>query len=96
MGNWRKLLQQMAADPDPRRYTYDDAARILDHLGFSEPSGASGSHRRWRLKREGCNSVVIGLVDKGHGTLKPGYIRDLVKALQENGLMPDRREDTNE
>ena len=88
MGNWKKLLRTMAADPDPRGYSYDDAARVLRQLNFAEPRKPDGTHRRWRLKLPDGNVVIVGLVQKGHGTLKPGYIRDMVKALQDHGLIP--------
>ena len=29
MASWRKLLSQMANDPDPRGYTFEDAAKVL-------------------------------------------------------------------
>jgi hypothetical protein len=88
MASWKKLLQAMIDDPVPRNYTYDDAARILRRLDFEEPSSRSGSHRLWRRRAPDGNLAVIGLVDKGHGPMKPGYIRDMVKTLRERGLLP--------
>lgn len=95
MPNWKDLLWQMLADTDPRGYTYDDAARVLRRLGFEERKGR-GSHRLWRLKPSGGNVVYIGLVQKGHGTLKPGYIRDMVNELRTNGLIPLGTEGTTD
>ena len=89
MGSWKKLLWRMAADADPRGYTYDDASRVLVRLGFAEPDKPDGTHRRWRLKLPDGIVVRVGLVQKGHGTLKPGYIRDMVKALRDHGLFPE-------
>lgn len=95
MATWKKLLWAMAADTDPRGYSYDDAARILRQLGFVEPSKPDGTHRRWRRKLPNGNLVVVGLVQKGHGTLKPGYIRDMVRALRDNALIPPENEDSD-
>jgi hypothetical protein len=56
-------------------------------LGRLAPIG-HGSHRKWRgLSPEG-NVVVIGLVEVGKGTLKPYMIRDMIKQLRENRLLP--------
>lgn len=89
MARWKKLLRAMIDDPNARTYTYDDAAAVLTRLGFEERGGGSGSHRAWRRRGPVGNLVVVGLVDKGHGTLKPGYIRDMVKTLREHGFLPD-------
>jgi hypothetical protein len=92
MASWRKLLAEMVADPDPRSYTYDEAAGILMHLGFLGPQKPSGSHRKFRLEvAEGGRrrGVIIALVDKGRGTLKPKYILVMVQTLRENNLLPD-------
>jgi hypothetical protein len=34
------------------------------------------------------NIVMIGLVEKGAGTLKPYLIRQMISQLRENGLVP--------
>ena len=87
MGSWRKLLRKMADDPKPRGYTYDEAALILSNLGFAKPSKPGGSHRAWRLEQPGGNVVRVFLVEKGHGTLKPEYIQDMVATLRAHGLL---------
>lgn len=94
MASWIKLLAAMVADPDPRSYTYQDAARILvNHLGFSPPAKSGGSHRKFRREVEGADGrkrgVIVGLVDSGRGTLKPKYVRTMVQTLRENNLLPD-------
>ncbi|MCO4098772.1 MAG: type II toxin-antitoxin system HicA family toxin [Gemmatimonas sp.] len=93
MANWAKLLAQMVADPDPRNYTYADAVRILKALGFARPAGKrGGSHRVWRRADPSGNvhrTTIVTLVEKGHGTIKPVYIRDMVAALRDAGLLPD-------
>ena len=76
---------------DPRGFTYDDAATVLKSLGF-EPTRTKpkGSHRLWRLEVTtvgGRNSVYVGLVDKGHGTLKPEYIKKMIEILLQNQLI---------
>ena len=88
MARWKKVLQAMLHDTNPRNYTYEDAALVLFHgLGFAEPPRSDGSYRRWRRRLPNGTVVVVGLVNKGHGTLKPGYIRDLVKAVRDHGLV---------
>ncbi len=92
MSSWRKLLVQMAADTDPRNYAYEDAVRVLVGLGFSPAkSKPSGSHRVWRRPDPGGNvhaTLVVALKDAGSGTMKPAYIRDMVKILDSAGLIP--------
>lgn len=44
----------------------------------------------WRLEvaePSGKRSIYVGLVEKGHGTLKPVYIRKMLRTLRENGLV---------
>lgn len=96
MASWRKLLSKMVADPDPRSYTYEEAEGILLQLGFDPPPKTGGSHRRFRMEIDDPNDssrkrgVIIGLVDKGRGKLKPKYISEMVRTLTENNLLPDR------
>lgn len=83
----------MVADPDPRSYTYEDAATVLGQLGFALAKPTGGSHRKWRRVVEdsaGRRTVVIGLVQKGRDTLKPEYIKDMVEILRENNLLPSK------
>lgn len=89
MAGWRKLLARMANDSDPRNYSYNDAVRVLDGLGFKAAPHGSGSHRAWRRKGSTGTAVVVGLVDKGHGTLKPYLIREMIKQLREHGFVPE-------
>lgn len=94
MGSWRKLLASMVADADPRSYSYHDAALILQHLGFEGPFGRGGSHRRFRRaladpsSPAGSTTIVIGLVDTGHGPMKPVYIKKMLATLREHPLLP--------
>ena len=94
MASWLKLLAQMVADPDPRSYTYAQAAGILVHLGFSPPHKPGGSHRKFRIELQdpkakgGKRGVTIGLKEAGHGTLPPKYITAMVQTLRENNLLP--------
>ena len=89
MGSWRKLLQEMASHPKPVNYTYADATRVLENLGFALAHGDGGSHRTWSLVRSGQPPLIVGLVDAGHGTLKSVYIRKMIGTLREAGLLPD-------
>ena len=74
MGGAKKLLAAMLRARDPRKFTYEEAATVLRSFGF-EPTRTKpkGSHRLWRLEvqtEKGRDSVYVGLVDSGHGTLK--------------------------
>jgi predicted RNA binding protein YcfA (HicA-like mRNA interferase family) len=95
MGGWRSLLLEMVADTDPRSYTFDDAASVLINLGFFPPRRPSGSHRIFRKEIEdksspsGKRAITVGLVDAGKGTLKPIYIREMIKVLRANSLLPE-------
>lgn len=95
MGGWRSLLLDMVADQDPRSYTFHNAAGVLMNLGFVPPRKPSGSHRIFRREIEdlgspsGKRAVTVGLVDAGKGTLKPIYIREMIKVLRANSLLPD-------
>ena len=91
-------MASMVADPDPRSYSYEDAAKVLSRLDFAltNPKNA-GSHRLWRRVLQDGNSrrsVYVGLVQKGTGTLRPEYVKQMVRILRENGLLPDTIEDS--
>ena len=94
MASWRKRLARMVADPDPRSYTYEEASGILEHLGFELAKPTSGSHRKFRRAvadpsaPSGKRGVIVGLVQKGAGTLKPKYVLEMVRTLRENNLLP--------
>jgi hypothetical protein len=92
MASWRKLLARMVADTDPRSYSYQEAATVLSQLGFVLAKPTGGSHRKWRrLIENGAErrTVVIGLVERGSGAIKPEYVKDMVQILKENNLLPD-------
>jgi hypothetical protein len=64
---------------------------VLRSLGF-EPSRTKpkGSHRLWRreiVTDTGKQSVYVGLVDAGHGTLKPVYVKKMLEVLLQNHLI---------
>lgn len=89
MASWRKLLRQMLEDTDPRSYRYDQAAKILGHLGFRLAKPTDGSHRVWRRRLESPpRTVVIGLVDAGNGTMKKVYVVAMLARLREHDLLP--------
>jgi hypothetical protein len=88
MAGWKKTLARMLADTDPRNYTYQDAAGVLQRLGFELAPYRDGSHRKWRYRSPVGIVVIVGLIEKGHGKLKPVYIRDMVKQLRDNALLP--------
>lgn len=85
---WQRLLQRMLSDPRPVSYRYEDAAIVLRALGFEIAPTAGGSHRRWRLRTASGQTVIIGLVEKGHGTMKPYLIREMIAQLRTHRLIP--------
>jgi hypothetical protein len=88
MSSWRKLLRQMADDPKPVNYRYEDAARVLRHLGFACAPSSGGSHRHWRGHAPDGSLVVIGLKDAGNGPMKAVYVKDMVSTLRGAGMLP--------
>lgn len=78
----------MAVDPKPVNYAYEDAASILRALGFTLAKTSGTSHRRWRLMPPNGQSVTVALVDAGKGPMKSVYIKEMVRLLQVNDLIP--------
>lgn len=95
MAQWKKLLGSMVADRRPLSYTYHQAASVLQQLEFELETPGATSHRKWsRVIADpaapgGKRTVTIGLNAKGKGPMKPGYVREMVRTLQENNLLPD-------
>jgi predicted RNA binding protein YcfA (HicA-like mRNA interferase family) len=87
VARWRKLLARMLSDSKPSTYTYSDAAAVLSALGFEVAPSSGGSHRKWRAQAPNGNAVIIGLVDKGYGTLKPYLVRDMIAQLRQSGFL---------
>jgi hypothetical protein len=88
MAKWQKLLRQMLTDVSLIGYTYAEAASVLRHLGFELAPHGGGSHRKWRRRSTAGNPVVIGLVEKGSGSLKPYLVRDMIHQLRLHELIP--------
>jgi predicted RNA binding protein YcfA (HicA-like mRNA interferase family) len=78
----------MAADPKPVGYTYDDASSILRALGFALAKTSGTSHRRWRIKASNGRSVTVAVVDSGRGPAKSVYIKEMIRLLRTNDLIP--------
>ena len=78
----------MLTDASPTSYTYAEACSVLLHLDFALAPSGGGSHRKWRRKLPDGTVVVIGLIDKGAGTLKAYLIRDMISQLTKHGLVP--------
>ena len=87
MAQWQKLLARMRQDGRPVGYSYNDAALVLRGLGFALAPHGPGSHRKWRRALVDGRTVVIGLVDRGSGPLKPYLVRDMIAQLQLAGLL---------
>lgn len=89
MASWKKRLRDLLADPKGVGYTYSEVSGLLSRLGFQlHNPGRGGSHRKWRLDRDNRPPVIIGLVEKGHGSLPPGYIREAQRTILTEGLFP--------
>jgi hypothetical protein len=78
----------MTNDPKPVGYTYEEARKVLENLEFVCAKTSGGSHRVWRKKLPSGDSVRVGLVDSGSGTLPREYIQDMIAALLQHGLLP--------
>lgn len=94
MGGARKLLKAMQSAKNQRGFSYDDAVTVLRSLGF-EPTRTKpkGSHRLWRreiVTETGSTTVYVGLVDSGHGTLKPEYIKQMLETLLQSSLIEEQ------
>jgi hypothetical protein len=92
VANWQKLLRRMLTDANPIGYTYDEAVLVLSHLGFQLAPHGGGSHRKWRQRSPAGNPVVIGLVEKGSGSLKPYLVRDMIQQLRLHRMIPPHLE----
>ncbi len=85
----------MVADADPRSYSYEEAAGILLQLGFSPPARPSGSHRKFRIEVDDPTDstrkrgIIVALVQKGRGNVKPKYITVMIRTLRDNKLLPE-------
>lgn len=75
-----KRLAQMRANPQGWRY--DQVATILKRHGFTTDT-SGGSHRVFTHP----SGVVVGLVEKGSGTLLPVYVKNAIAAI--DSLEPD-------
>ena len=78
----------MLSDSSPTSYTYAEAAGILARLDFALAPTCGGSHRKWRRKLADGTVIVVGLVEKGSGTMKSYLIRDMIQQLRIHGLVP--------
>lgn len=90
---WKRTLERMLSDSNPTSYTYYDAVRVLSALGFVVAPHGGTSHRKWRAVSPAGNGVIIGLVEKGSGTLKPYLVRDLVGQLRAHNMIPTELEE---
>lgn len=94
MASWEKRLMALAADPRPNNYRYEEVTGLLGRLGFELAGRPAGSHRRWRLVvadpavEGGKRTITVGLVDNGNGPLKSVYVKEMVRTLRENNLLP--------
>lgn len=70
-------------------FSYSEVAGILQALGFAMAPSGAGSHRHWSKLLPTGVRVIIGVVDAGHGEMKPVYIKDMLKQLAEHGFLPN-------
>lgn len=91
MAAWRKLLERMRASQRCEGFTYEDARRVLLAVGYTQVSTGGGSHRRYAKLQSSGVRVIITLVEKGHGTLKAVYIKDMLGALDSDDAFTDER-----
>ena len=82
----------MVDDQKPVGYAYEDAASILKALGFTLAKTSGTSHRRWRIKAPNGQVVTVALVDAGKGVMKSVYIKEMVRLLRVNDLLPSEVE----
>jgi predicted RNA binding protein YcfA (HicA-like mRNA interferase family) len=59
-------------------WRYAKIARILEHFGFT-PAGEGGSHRVFKHP----SGLRVGVVDHGSGTVKPVYVKEAIKAIDQ-------------
>lgn len=90
MARWHKVLARMLkAGRAGTGFHYREAASVLKGLGFQVAPTGGGSHRMWRGKSPRGTSVIVGLVEKGAGDLKPYLVRDMLDQLSEHGFLDD-------
>jgi predicted RNA binding protein YcfA (HicA-like mRNA interferase family) len=76
----RSTLKGKATNCDYQTVTW-----WLAKAGFEPPAKPEGSHRVW-VHPSGRR---VPLVDKGHGTLLPVYVKKAIKAILETGACPE-------
>lgn len=76
MSRVEKALARMRENAADWRYA--EIANILTAFGF-KPSGGGGSHRVFKHP----SGKRVGVVDHGSGTVKPVYVREAIKAIDQ-------------
>ena len=89
MAAWEEMLEAMCGSAKLTGFSYADAAKVLTGLGFTCPGVGGGSHRTWRRRLPSGILLPILLVDKGHGDIKPVYLRKMLRALRANRLIEE-------
>ncbi len=79
-----KLIQRLKSKP--RDFTYEELKTLLNYLGFNENNKGNTSGSRVEFKDNLGRKVIL---HKPHPSniIKPYKIKDIIKALDERGLI---------
>lgn len=79
-----KLLEKLKSKP--KDFTYEELKTLLNYLGFNENNKGNTSGSRVEFKDDLGRKVIL---HKPHPSniIKPYKIKDIIKALDERGLI---------
>jgi len=84
MAQHEKLLAKFLRQPSPKDFTWSELQKLLSSYGYLEKNG-KGSRRKFYKEDDGF-AVAISLHEPHpEKTIKAVYIKEIVKALTENG-----------
>lgn len=96
MASWRKVFARMRESRNPCNFAFEDCARVLEHLGFTELPNSGTSHRKFVLRRDGEPPIIVPMVKPGAGPVKKWYVLDMLETLEQAGLFPKGTNDEHE
>lgn len=84
MSKKEKLLGKLKSKP--KNFTYEELKTLLNYLGFHENSKGKTSGSRVEFKDDSGRKIIL---HKPHPSniIKPYKINDIIKALNERGLI---------